>query len=643
MRDLAGQDAQGRVAAGNALDRRWLVVNPWARALLARIPQVWARPFAARLAAVVDTAEHPTKEGNKAAEDLLQAFQKKHGDALQWTGVAAGDVHDLARDFVALFGDAYCAVQQIYLQDADSGQPIDRRGLAALIELRCLDVMARLFDALGVDLPKAATASGAMKRSECVQWWRRAIRAKVARSLELGHIKMGLVNRGRGAYCSGDAVRARMKQLDAAKEFLSRALIKNEAGQVFRLATLQAASVSNPDIRRGELMARVRGCEEYAKEKNHIGIFATLTAPSRFHAQTIAGKRSVANPKYAGDSPKQAQAWLTKTWARARAELARAGIKIYGLRVVEPHHDGCPHWHALLFAEAQQAEQAQAIIKKQWLKDDGGEVGAAKYRCQFKRLSSNGAAAYVAKYISKSVGGSLDVGAHIDHDEQGRPMQVNRAGFTGAQRVDAWASLWGIRQFQFIGLPSVGLWRELRRVGQDQIDDMMGVTAERYAKKAWFACHKNEAADVQASYFHFIKQAGGAGIARRDCRFALAIGAQKQDGHLNQYGERVKQRRVLGVVLLSGYWLISRRMRWASVVGEAVTSPEENARLAAPWSGFNNCTARLRGKMRAALFPATESAKQARMAQEKLENRLHFYDHFEHLQNRKKIDANFAL
>ena len=53
------------------------------------------------------------------------------------------------------------------------------------------------------------------------------------------------------------------------------------------------ASVANPEIRRHELMVRMRGFEDMAQEQGKLGLFLTLTAPSSYHAWRV-GKQDKA-------------------------------------------------------------------------------------------------------------------------------------------------------------------------------------------------------------------------------------------------------------------------------------------------------------------------------------------------------------
>tara|TARA_B100000780_G_scaffold254360_1_gene202438 strand:+ start:166 stop:645 length:480 start_codon:yes stop_codon:yes gene_type:complete len=102
--------------------------------------------------------------------------------------------------------------------------------------------------------------------------------------------------------------------------------------------------------------------------------------------------------------------------------------------------------------------KATKIFKHYALEEDGNEPGAQEHRFDTKLIdpSKGTASGYIAKYISKGIDGH-----GIDADLYGKDAK------TSAPSVKAWASTWNIRQFQSIGMPSVTVWRELRRISAD--------------------------------------------------------------------------------------------------------------------------------------------------------------------------------
>ena len=556
----------------NVLERR--VAHGMEQRLLASVPAQW-RPSLQLLQHEAGGAAGYSRYVSWI--DRMRAFSERHGDVLHWA-VSDSTVCDRSRAIAADVKE----LMSLWPQDLDLAERMQ------LLRSVCGNI--------DVPLPTGKTAEGTIARGCSEHWWRAALRKKVARVVEHAAIKLGVVHRKNGGYASDEACARRRQQLERNAALLQRTLVRNEAGQVYTLAELAAASVSNRDNRRGELMTRIRGCEEFADARGHVGMFLTLTCPSRFHAVLSGGKgpkaRPRPNPRYEGADPREAQQWLCDNWARTRSALQRRGIAMYGFRVAEPHHDGCPHWHVLLWCDDEAAAQRiEATVRDYWLADAGDEPGAQKNRVDFKRMQAGGAAGYVAKYVAKNIGAEdgsdAGLGAHLDG------LEVDTRDYKGFQRVDAWASTWGIRQFQPFGQPPVVVWREMRRVTKDQINSaqLRMDFGDQAAVKAWHACQRSGL--VLADWNRYAQAQGG--MCRKRAAWALRPAVRVVPQVQNLYGEAIDRKTVVGVELTSGRWLVSRRQGWKRVVdGDAgVQSAEQRAALARPWTGFNNCTARL--------------------------------------------------
>jgi hypothetical protein len=315
----------------------------------------------------------------------------------------------------------------------------------------------------------------------CPNWWKRKVTTLQRKAIESVARDIGLVHNKKSTYSSAHTQLDRVNQKTQTEKYLQNTHLSNDNQEVYCLKDLYDKSVSNPYIRRAELMTRVNGFEIVADQLGDCGEFYTITTPSRMHARL---KRTGAeNPKYDGTSPIEANEYLQTIWSRIRSKLHRDGLYVYGFRVAEPNHDGTPHWHMLLFMKPEIRKKVRRIIKSYALQSDPHERGARKHRFKAEAIDKEkgSAAAYIAKYIVKNIDGS-----HIDQDLYGNDSK------SAAAAIDAWASCWGIRQFQQIGGPSVGVWRELRRLASQSDEEslrgsLLGEAASNAAAADWAA------------------------------------------------------------------------------------------------------------------------------------------------------------
>ncbi len=421
----------------------------------------------------------------------------------------------------------------------------------------------------------ARSAIASLSRLVDAEWWERQLKAQRTRWREALLIAVGNVNRGASSYASKQAIRDVKARRQSNFDYLnSRELENVETGERFSLIEKVMASISNPEIRRMELMTIVAGVQQAAEIKGDKGMFITITTPSKYHPTRTVGKN---NPKVQFNhnwddeayTPKDGQRYLVDLFSNIRTAFKDNGLQVYGVRVVEPHHDATPHWHMMLFTSKEQRQPVIDIMRRYAMAEDGDERGAAKNRFDCKHLNKGGAAGYIAKYIAKNIDGyALD--GERDH-ETGELLTETAAAVT------AWASTWRIPQFQFIGLPSRGAWRECRKIRSISLADEFDDSVEAVRAAA-------DAGDFAA----YILAQGGTNVSRDDQTVRVA---RRVADELNAYDEEVQKIAGIYAPHIGADRIYETRTTQWRIVAKAVAVEPLTLQSAsgAPRSPVNNC------------------------------------------------------
>lgn len=431
-------------------------------------------------------------------------------------------------------------------------------------------VTSRLFD------PEDVTP--AIMRMQTEKWWKGRLRRVAASWREHLQIALANVSKKHTPYASNMTVAEWREQKRRTREFLKSLELEDEEGNRISLIDKYDGSVANPAIRRCELMTRIRGFENICNDMGFVGEFYTLTAPARYHGTIKTGHR---NRKWNGSSPADTQRYLCGVWQKIRAKLHREDTRIFGIRVAEPHHDGTPHWHMLMFMRPEDVDQVRQTIRDYAYQEDSGELTTdkarkARFHAEAIDPEKGSATGYVAKYISKNIDGyALD--GELD-DESGKELKET------APAVSAWAARWHIRQFQFVGGAPVTVYRELRRMVDSETAH--GLSVE------FAAAH--DAADA-GDWAGYVNAQGGPFVRRDD--LAVRTLYQASDD-VNEYGEEtVRIKGVYATEVGEDTPILTRLAQWKIVPKRAVNFDFDlQDASASSRSSVNNCTGGLRSE-----------------------------------------------
>ena len=356
-------------------------------------------------------------------------------------------------------------------------------------------------------------------RAQDSHWHRRDIRrtAGLARQHLAG--ALGTVGRNGANYADGYSLARRRERDKSAELWAGARVILTADGNRIPLSEVLQSTREGQGYRLGAISS---GLDEYAEQEGLTPIRITITLPACWHPNPTKGRKTWTPDR----DPKTTDDALRLLWGKFRARLAKSRIRILGLRVWEPHRDGVPHLHALLYVRAEQIPEIDRHLLT-LCPDKGTRRTATELtiidttRCR--------ASTYISKYIRKTLNVRINEDDAREHDDDDH---LTRDNF---DRVRACASERGWRRFAFLGVHGVQrIWQRLNSATADEIAD----APERVAV-SW--------AHLKAKNYREALETIGAFVPRGADRLKIGYATEEtdEDGNrypiLNSYGEPTKR------------------------------------------------------------------------------------------------------
>ncbi|EPB6721858.1 replication endonuclease [Vibrio fluvialis] len=302
----------------------------------------------------------------------------------------------------------------------------------------------------------------ALKRLQSPDYCRR----KMVKLVYLEMLYVGQKNKELGGDSGKSIATDNMVELRISQNKYNRDLLSKKAIIVNGKAISLLSFADMSRKKASELFAKVKGLETIAEEQSFGWAFLTMTAPAHLHANPTSKDQK----NWSRQRLKAAHEFLTNRWAAFGKKLANDNVPMksgamFGVRVVEPHKDGTPHWHMVVFYN--KSLEPYLFDNESGMFQRFFRHAAPALKVVIGKVSGEGredvasASSYAFKYILKSL--AVDF---LNTDFQISDENLNVTAIESAvNRLEAWKAAVNVRAYQVFGVSSnAGAWNAVRKV-----------------------------------------------------------------------------------------------------------------------------------------------------------------------------------
>ncbi|MDP2760595.1 MAG: replication endonuclease [Sideroxyarcus sp.] len=290
------------------------------------------------------------------------------------------------------------------------------------------------------------------------KFWKRRIRKELRQWREKAHL---LIMPEKMRWVSSDGSQEYKYMLAAHERWAANYCFISNTGQTVAAPT----PAQSAQRRYAELIAKTKGIETLATKRGLKAVFITLTLDTNFHSSKIKNRGRIANSEYDNSTPKDGHIFLTKQWARFRAQMKKREIDYEFVQAVHAHKNSTPHRHLVLWCAPEQKKEIIDLIYTYFKTNPV----AAQIKIEEPQNSAS-AVAYCSRILAYLT-------RHLDSKTDNKKTKGDREkDEKEAEAVSAWASTWSIRRYS-TSISKSTIWKLARNAGTENVPTQIKAAA----------------------------------------------------------------------------------------------------------------------------------------------------------------------